>query len=49
MDLTLSTRAGLEDMKTFGHEWIFEAFAEHPTFFTKRMFGGKRKRQSVLA
>jgi hypothetical protein len=27
-------------MKTFEHEWIFEAFAEHPTFFTKRMFGG---------
>ena len=40
MDLTLSTRAGLEDMKTFEYEWIFEAFAEHPTFFTKRMFGG---------
>lgn len=30
----------LEDMKTFKHEWIFEAFAEHPAFFTKRMFGG---------
>src|SRR5262245_22834319 len=27
-------------MKAFDHEWIFEAFAEHPTFFTKRMFGG---------
>ena len=27
-------------MKTFDHEWIFEAFAEHRTFFTKRMFGG---------
>ena len=27
-------------MKTFEHEWILEAFAEHPTFFTKRMFGG---------
>ena len=27
-------------MKPFKHEWIFEAFAEHPTFFTKRMFGG---------
>jgi hypothetical protein len=27
-------------MKTFEHEWIFEAFAEHQTFFTKRMFGG---------
>lgn len=27
-------------MKAFRHEWIFDAFAEHPTFFTKRMFGG---------
>src|SRR5579862_9218944 len=27
-------------MKTFQHEWIFEAFLEHPTFFTKSMFGG---------
>ena len=27
-------------MKRFTHEWIFEAFAEHPTFFSKRMFGG---------
>jgi len=27
-------------MKTFKHEWIFEAFVEHGTFFTKRMFGG---------
>src|SRR5262249_15250753 len=26
-------------MKTFEHEWIFEAFAGHRTFFTKRMFG----------
>ena len=26
--------------KTFEHEWIFESFAEHRTFFTKRMFGG---------
>jgi hypothetical protein len=30
----------LEDMKKFEHEWILEAFAEHPTFFTKSMFGG---------
>ncbi len=30
----------LEDMKKFQHEWIFDAFSEHPTFFTKRMFGG---------
>jgi len=29
-----------EDMKTFEHEWIFEAFSEHPTFFAKSMFGG---------
>jgi len=27
-------------MKTFQHEWIFDAFAGHPTFFTKPMFGG---------
>jgi len=27
-------------MKTFDHEWIFESFTSHRTFFTKRMFGG---------
>jgi hypothetical protein len=27
-------------MKRFEHEWILETFVEHPTFFTKRMFGG---------
>jgi hypothetical protein len=27
-------------MKKFEHEWIFEEFAEHRTFFTKSMFGG---------
>jgi hypothetical protein len=27
-------------MKTFEHEWILEPFADHRTFFTKRMFGG---------
>jgi hypothetical protein len=27
-------------MKTFDHEWIVEPFAEHRTFFTKKMFGG---------
>jgi hypothetical protein len=27
-------------MKKFEHEWIFEPFVEHRTFFTKRMFGG---------
>jgi hypothetical protein len=27
-------------MKTFEHEWILEAFVEHPTCFTKSMFGG---------
>ena len=27
-------------MKTFDHEWILEPFAQHRTFFTKRMFGG---------
>ena len=27
-------------MKTFKHEWIFDPFAGHATFFSKRMFGG---------
>lgn len=27
-------------MKTFDNEWVFDAFEGHPTFFTKRMFGG---------
>ena len=27
-------------MKTFDNEWILDAFAGSPTFFTKRMFGG---------
>jgi hypothetical protein len=27
-------------MKAFEHEWTLDAFAEHRTFFTKRMFGG---------
>jgi len=27
-------------VKTFQHEWILDAFVEHPTFFTKSMFGG---------
>ena len=27
-------------MKTFDNEWIFEVFEDHPSFFTKRMFGG---------
>lgn len=27
-------------MKRFDHEWVLEAFVEHPTFFTKSMFGG---------
>ena len=27
-------------MKPFDNEWILDAFAERPTFFTKRMFGG---------
>jgi hypothetical protein len=26
--------------KMFDNEWILEAFAGRPTFFTKRMFGG---------
>jgi hypothetical protein len=27
-------------MKSFENEWILEVFEHHPTFFTKRMFGG---------
>ena len=27
-------------MKKYQHEWILDAFAEHPSFFTKSMFGG---------
>ena len=27
-------------MRAFDQEWILEAFDDHPTFFTKRMFGG---------
>ena len=27
-------------MKTFDNQWIFQAFESHPSFFTKRMFGG---------
>ena len=27
-------------MRTFDNEWIFEAFEDQPSFFTKRMFGG---------
>ena len=27
-------------MKTFDNEWIFQVFEDHPSFFTKRMFGG---------
>jgi hypothetical protein len=27
-------------MKTFDNEWIVRAFEDHPSFFTKRMFGG---------
>ena len=27
-------------LKPFDHEWIFDAFAGRPGFFTKRMFGG---------
>lgn len=29
-----------QSVKTFDNEWIFQAFERHPTFFTKRMFGG---------
>jgi hypothetical protein len=27
-------------MKNFDNEWIFQSLEDHPTFFTKRMFGG---------
>lgn len=27
-------------MKTFDNEWIVQAFDDHPSFFTKGMFGG---------
>jgi hypothetical protein len=27
-------------MRAFDNEWIFQVFEDHPTFFTKRMFGG---------
>jgi len=27
-------------MKTFNNEWIFRAFEDHDSFFTKGMFGG---------
>jgi hypothetical protein len=27
-------------VKTFDDEWILQAFDDHPTFFTRRMFGG---------
>jgi hypothetical protein len=27
-------------MRTFDNEWIFETFENHPSFFTKPMFGG---------
>jgi hypothetical protein len=27
-------------MKRFDNEWIFRVFEDHPSFFTKRMFGG---------
>jgi hypothetical protein len=27
-------------MRTFDNEWILRAFDDHPSFFTKQMFGG---------
>ena len=27
-------------MKRFDNEWVVQAFDDHPSFFTKRMFGG---------
>src|SRR5580698_7714207 len=37
---TLYSLIKLEEMKTFEHEWILEAFSGQRTFFTKPMFGG---------
>jgi hypothetical protein len=31
---------GILRTKTFDNEWIFQAFEQHASFFTKRMFGG---------
>ena len=31
---------GTPQTKPFDNEWIFETFETHPSFFTKRMFGG---------
>lgn len=38
-DPVASERAG-KAMKTFDNEWIVQLFQDHPTLFTKRMFGG---------
>jgi hypothetical protein len=27
-------------VKTFDNQWIFQVFEDHPSFLTKRMFGG---------
>lgn len=27
-------------MKAFDNEWIFQVFEDHPSFFTRAMFGG---------
>jgi hypothetical protein len=29
-----------QTVKTFDNQWIFQAFEDHPSFFTKRMFSG---------
>ena len=34
------TKTPARSLKAFDHEWIFEPFTEHRTFFTQRMFGG---------
>ena len=31
---------GRRPVKTFDNEWILQTFENHPTFFSKRMFGG---------
>jgi hypothetical protein len=35
-----SVEQSFERMKAFDNEWIVRAFEDHPSFFTKRMFGG---------
>ena len=40
MKFPSSTRQVQTRKRTFDNEWIFHVFEDHPSFFTKRMFGG---------